>query len=186
VLASEAGEDGAQTEENEPGVPAPAPPAQTQAAATPLARFVTGLDEAFARTRLETHLRALFARARDPRTMAPTLRALDAFLDRWTPGVAAVADPLPRITVALVRTGVALAYRVGAALQAREAETVPASRDVSNPGGPPSDSGKSGADPTVAALGAASLGLAAVARIHTDQIEPRDSQKRRRRLPTPR
>jgi hypothetical protein len=185
VLAPEAGGDGAQTEENELGVPAPAPPAQSQAGATPLARFITGLDEAFARTRLETHLRALFSRARDPRTMAPTLRALDALLDRWTPGVAAVADPLPRMAVALVRTGVALACLVDAALQALEAETVPPSRHVPNPGDPPSNSGTSQARPTVAALGAASFGLAAVARIHTDQIQPRESQKHRRRLPTP-
>jgi hypothetical protein len=191
VLHNEGGGGEAQAEvedeENEAAAPAPAR-GQTQAAATPLARFVTGLDEAFARTRLKTYFRALFARASDSRTTGlvavPALGLLDSLLERWTPVIAAVAGPLPRVTVELVQAAMTLAHRVAAAPQALEAEAVPpgagAGAGTPNSAGPQPLSGTAPARPAAAALGAASFGLAALAHIHVDPVRPHDSPNRRR------
>jgi hypothetical protein len=167
----------AEEEENEGAAPAKAL-AQTQAAASPLARFVAGLDEAFDRTRLKAHHRALFAGASDPRTtvLVPVLRVLDSLLERWSSVIAAAADPLPRVTVELVRTGVARAHLVDAALPALEAETVLPGVGV----GAPPRSGTVPPRPAVAALGPVSIGLAALARVHVDPIRPRHDPKQRR------
>jgi hypothetical protein len=184
VLGSKAGEEGAETAEGEAGNPAAAPPLPTLAAASPLARFVSGLEEAFARSRLKNHQRALFARGGDPRTTMPMLRALDALLDRWTPVIAAVSDPLPRVTVALVRSGAALAHVIDAAVEAIEAETVAPSGGAPNPTGPPPISQPSPALPAAAAVASAALGFAALTRIHNDPIRPRAPQRHRRVCPS--
>jgi hypothetical protein len=183
VFAGGAGEDGAETPEGEVESPAAAPPLPTQAAASPLARFVSGLDEAFARSRLKNHQRALFARRGDPGTTMPMLRALDSLLERWTAVIAAVADPLPRVTVALIRRGAALVQLVDAAVEALEAETVAPSVGAPNPTGPPPSSQASPARPAATAIASASLGLAALTRIHSDPIRPRAPQRHRRVIP---
>jgi hypothetical protein len=165
----------AEEEENEAAAPAKAL-AQTQAAASPLARFVAGLDEAFDQTRLKAHHRALFAGASDSRTtvLVPVLRVLDSLLERWSSVIAAAADPLPRVTVELVRTGVAMTHLVDAALPALEAETV-------LPGAAASPRSRTAPPrPAAAALGVASIGLAALARVHVDPIRPRHDPQRRR------
>jgi hypothetical protein len=107
---------------------------------------------------------APFDRAAGPRE---ALDALDSLLGRWSPVIAAVGGRVPAATIDLVRTGLALTQLVDAAIESRDAPTDP-------PAASPPPYWRPGL-----ALGAASIGLAALARAHDDLTRPRDPRRNR-------
>ena len=56
-----------------------------QESRNPVARFLSGLDEAFSRARIEARQGSLFTQLAHAEATEPKLRALDALLARWSP-----------------------------------------------------------------------------------------------------
>ena len=153
------------------------------AAPAAVARFVTGLDEAFARARQSARWVALFARLPGSRTREHTLRSVDELLARYSPVIATTAGSAPALAVELARTGVAATSLVDAAIHSLDGETPQPSAQTGVP--------KSGSDtmkPLRPALivGSTSLGLAVLAHPSPANQSSRSTLARARRPSPPR
>ena len=158
------------------------PAVVTQEGQDPVARFLSGLDEAFSRARIKARQGSLFAPLAHAEATGPKLRALDALLARWSPVVTTMGGPVPAMALEVGRAGVAVARAVDAALQAlgsdRERPGAANGDDQISCGGPVSV-GRS-----ALTLGMASIGLAAVAWPVADLVRP-PAPRRHRRFPRP-
>ena len=149
----------------------PAPVVVAQASSAPVARFVTGLDEAFARTRLRARRGALFGGTTLARAPESTLRTLDALQVRWSSALAREECPGSAGSAEKGRDGVAMTSLVDAALQALGSERErPGAAKVDDriSSGGPVPMGRS-----ALTLGMVSIGLAAVAWPVADLVRPR-------------
>ena len=90
----------ANTGDQEEGVAAPVVPAT--AVLTPLARFVSGLDEAFEKVRLDDR-RGKTAPGQRAAIAAQAILALDAALKRWSPVITTLGGPAPALVGGLGR-----------------------------------------------------------------------------------
>ena len=178
--------DDADTVDQEVGMAAQVVPAT--AVLTPLARFVSGLDEAFEKVRLDARHGKTAPGPRAAVT-AQAILAPDAALERWSPVITTLGGPAPALVGGLGRIVGAAARAVDAALHALSEEGLrtppppsPACAEAS-PSAPP----ERDASPTVAAI--SSLGLMALARglvSMETRTKPGADLRIRFRLPWPR
>jgi len=177
--------DDADTVDQEEGMAAQVVPAT--AVLPPLARFVSGLDEAFEKVRLDARHGKTAPGPRAAVT-AQAILAPDAALERWSRVITTLGGPAPALVGGLGRIVGATARAVDAALHALSEEGVrtppplsPAYAEAS-PSAPP----ERDASPTVAAI--TSLGLMALARalVDGDQDKPGADLRIRFRSPCPR
>ena len=150
----------------------------TQASQNPVARFLSGLDEAFSRARLKARQGSLFAPLADAKATGPKLRALDALLARWSPVVAAMGGPVPAMALEVGRAGVAVARAVDAALQALGSDReLPSAADVNDR---ISSGGLIPVGRSALTLGMVSMGLAAITWPVADLVRPPEPWRHRR------
>ncbi|MBV8231013.1 MAG: VCBS repeat-containing protein, partial [Planctomycetaceae bacterium] len=150
----------------------------TQVSQNPVARFLSGLDEAFSRARLKARQGSLFAPSAPAGATGPKLRALDALLARWSPVVTTLGGPVPKMALQFGRAGVAVARAVDAALQSLGS-------DRERPGAANGNDRLSCEGPVPVGrsahiLGMASIGLAAVAWPVADLVRPPAPRRHRR------
>ena len=150
----------------------------TQEGQDPLARFLSGLDEAFSRARLKARQGSLFAPLADAEATGSKLRAQDALLARWSPVVTTMGGPEPAMALEVNWAGVTVARAVDPALQAlgsdRERPGAATVDDQISCGGP-IPVGRS-----ALTLGMALIGLSAVAWPVADLIQPSAPQRQHR------
>ena len=150
----------------------------TQEGQNPVARFLSGLDEAFSRARIKARLGSLVAPLAQAEATEPKLRALDALLARWSPVVTTKGGPMPQMALEVGRAGVAVAQAVDAALQALGS-------DRERPGAVNGDDqiacrGPVSVGRSALTHGMASIGLAAVAWPVADLVRPPAPRRHRR------
>ena len=154
------------------------PAVVTEEGQNPVARFLSGLDEAFSRARLKARQGSLFAPLSRTEATEPKLKALDALLARWSPVITTMGAPVPKMALEDGRADVAVAPAVDAALQALGS-------DRERPGAAKVDDRISSGGPipvgrSALALGMASIGLAAVAWPVADLVRPSTPQRQHR------
>jgi large repetitive protein len=174
--------DDADTEDQEEGEAAQVVP--TPAVLTPLARFVSGLDEAFEKVRLDAQ-RGKIAPGPRAAVAAREILALDAALERWSPVITTLGGPVPALVGGLGRIVGAAARAVDAALHALSEEGVrtPPPTAAAGAEATPSSPPEQDATPMVAAV--ASIGLIAVAKVLVDDRHHRPLSNRRSPAPSP-
>ena len=182
ALSDQDGEE-ALSEAAEPPSGGQSPTQAPAAAPATVARFVTGLEEAFARARQSAGQLALVARVPGLRTGEQTLRTLDALLTRHSPVIAAMAGSVTTLAVELARTGVAIASLVDAAVHALDAEAHrPA---AAQPDLPQTSTRAASPWRPAAIIGAMSIGVAVLARTHSQNLRPWARATRWRSRPNP-
>ena len=164
----------ANTGDQEEGVAAPVVPAT--AVLTPLARFVSGLDEAFEKVRLDAR-RGKTAPGQRAAIAAQAILALDAALERWSPVITTLGGPAPALVGRLGRIVGAATRAVDAALHALSEEGVRTPPPIAAACADPVPATPPARDTTPTLTAVASLGLMALARAlvdnrhHLDTIE---------------
>ncbi|MBV8382145.1 MAG: hypothetical protein JOZ63_06040, partial [Planctomycetaceae bacterium] len=157
--------DEAEDVDQEERVAAPVVPATATLA--PLARFVSGLDEAFEKVRLDARRGATAPGPRED-ISAQAIRALDAALERWSPVITTLGGPAPALVSGLGRIVGEATRAVDAALHALSKEGVRTPPPITAPlsDSTPATPSERDATPTLAAV--ASLGLIALTRVLVD------------------
>ncbi|MBV8676706.1 MAG: hypothetical protein JO355_05990, partial [Planctomycetaceae bacterium] len=157
--------DEAEDVDQEERVAAPVVPATATLA--PLARFVSGLDEAFEKVRLDARRGATAPGPREA-ISARAIRALDAALERWSPVITTLGGPAPALVGGLGRIVGEATRAVDAALHALSKEGVRTPPPITAPlsDSTPATPSERDATPTLAAV--ASLGLIALTRVLVD------------------
>jgi hypothetical protein len=156
-----------------------APVVPATATLAPLARFVSGLDEAFEKVRLDARRGATAPGPRED-ISAQAIRALDAALERWSPVITTLGGPAPALVGGLGRIVGEATRAVDAALHALSKEGVHTPPPITAPlsDSTPAIPPERDASPTLAAV--ASLGLMALTRVLAD-----DHRHRSRTVPSP-
>ena len=155
----------ANTGDQEEGVAAPVVPAT--AVLTPLARFVSGLDEAFEKVRLDAR-RGKTAPGQRAAIAAQAILALDAALERWSPVITTLGGPAPALVGGLGRIVGAATRAVDAALHALSEEGVRTPPPIAAACADPVPATPPARDTTPTLTAVASLGLMALARALVD------------------
>jgi hypothetical protein len=153
-----------------------------RAIALSLARFVMGLDEAFAGARLLARRFPLFDTQANSSTRNHALEVLDAALKPWSTFLTSLGGPMPGAIVKLIRAGVSVAQRVDNPPGAIEIDLATASsaRSDAQSDAPslPTFAWRSGI-----AVVTASIGVWALARAHPHLVSQSLSRPRRPNSP---
>ncbi|MBV8309686.1 MAG: hypothetical protein JO344_04715, partial [Planctomycetaceae bacterium] len=156
--------DDADTGDQGEGVAAPVVPA---AVLTPLVRFVSGLDEAFEKVRLDAR-RGKTAPGQRAAIAAQAILALDAALERWSPVITTLGGPAPALVGGLGRIVGAATRAVDAALRALSEEGIRTPPPIAAACADPVPATPPARDTTPTLTAVASLGLMAIARALVD------------------